>query len=36
MVEVVATSEGIILLNTQFGFPSFTLSVTEEACKFAE
>lgn len=36
MVEVVATSEGIIPLNTRFGAPSFPLSVTEEARKFAE
>ena len=33
---VVATSEGIIPLNTRFGAPSFPLSVTEEARKFAE
>lgn len=36
MVEVVATSEGVIPLNTRFGAPSFPLSVTEEARKFAE
>ena len=36
MVEVVSTSEGIIPLNTRFGAPSFPLSVTEEARKFAE
>lgn len=36
MVEVVATSKGIIPLNTRFGAPSFPLSVTEEARKFAE
>lgn len=36
MVEVLATSEGIIPLNTRFGTPSFPLSVTEEARKFSE
>lgn len=36
MVEVVATSEGVIPLNTRFGAPSFPLSVTDEARKFAE
>lgn len=36
MVEVVATSEGVIPLNTRFGAPSFPLTVTEEARKFAE
>lgn len=36
MVEVVAMSEGIIPLNTRFGAPSFPLSVTKEARKFAE
>lgn len=36
MVEVVATSEGVIPLNTRFGAPSFPLSVTESACKLAE
>lgn len=36
MVEVVSTSEGITPLNTRFGAPSFPLSVTEEASKFAE
>lgn len=36
MVEVVATSEGVIPLNTHFGAPSFPLSVTDEARKFAE
>lgn len=36
MVELVATNEGIIPLNTRFGAPSFPLSVTEEARKFAE
>lgn len=36
MVEVVATSEGIIPLNTRFGAPSFPLSVTESASKLAE
>lgn len=36
MVEVLATSEGIIPLNTRFGTPSFPLSVTDEARKFAE
>ena len=36
MVEVVATSEGVIPLNTRFGAPSSPLSVTDEARKFAE
>ena len=36
MVEVVATSEGVIPLNTRFGAPSFPLSVTESARKLAE
>lgn len=36
MVEVVATSEGVIPLNTRFGAPSFPLSVTDEARKFSE
>ena len=36
MVEVVATSEGVIPLNTRFGAPSFPLSVTENARKLAE
>lgn len=36
MVEVVATSEGVIPLNTRFGAPSFPLSVTDEAHKFSE
>lgn len=36
MVEVVATSEGFIPLNTSFGAPSFPLSVTEKARKLAE
>lgn len=36
MVEVVATSEGVIPLNTRFGAPSFPLSVTVEARKFSE
>lgn len=36
MVEVLATSEGIIPLNTRFEAPSFPLSVTKEAQKFAE
>lgn len=36
MVEVVTTSEGVIPLNTRFGAPSFPLSVTDEARKFAE
>lgn len=36
MVEVVATSEGIIPLNTRFGAPSFPLRVTDKARKLAE
>ena len=36
MVEVVATSEGVIPLNTRFGAPSFLLSVTDKARKLAE
>jgi len=36
MVEVVATSEGVIPLNTRFGAPSFPLSVTDKARKLAE
>ena len=36
MVEVVATSEGIIPLNTKFGAPSFPLRVTDKARKLAE
>ena len=36
MVEVIATSEGVIPLNTRFGAPSFPLSVTESARKLAE
>ena len=36
MVEVVATSKGVIPLNTRFGAPSFPLSVTDEARKLAE
>lgn len=36
MVEVVTTSEGVIPLNKRFGAPSFPLSVTDEARKFAE
>ena len=36
MVEVVATSEGVIPLNSRFGAPSFPLSVTEKARKLAE
>lgn len=36
MVQIVATSEGIIPLNDRFGAPSFPLSVTDEARKFAE
>lgn len=36
MVKLVATSEGVIPLNTRFGAPSFPLSVTDEARKFAE
>ena len=36
MVEVVATSEGVIPLNTRFGAPSFPLSVTDEDRKFSE
>lgn len=36
MVEVVTTSEGVIPLNTRFGAPSFPLSVTDKARKFAE
>lgn len=36
MVEVLATSEGIIPLNTRFGAPSFPLSVNENARRLAE
>lgn len=36
MVEVVATSEGVIPLNTRFGAPSFPLSVNENARRLAE
>lgn len=36
MVQIVATSEGIIPLNDRFGAQSFPLSVTDEARKFAE
>lgn len=36
MVEIVATSEGVIPLNKCFGFPSFPLSVTDKARKLAE
>lgn len=36
MVEVVATSEGIIPLNTRFGAPSFPWSVNKNARRLAE
>lgn len=36
MVEVVATTEGIIPLNKSFGAKSFPLSVTDKARKLAE
>lgn len=36
MVEVVATSEGVIPLNSRFGAPSFPLCVTDKARKLAE
>lgn len=36
MVEVVATSEGVIPLNSRFGAPSFPLRVTDKARKLAE